>query len=834
MAENEYNRNEEEDLSQVAETAEGQVNEGAQNLKKIVNATKNPKSKKDKSEGEESEQDGSKGESETDSGAGAGEEAGNGSDSNSKDSSTDENEDSNKENKNGSENSTDTTEKEIGTDENKGSSPGENNAPGGEQNTDLGNAPSKAGDGTGQNAEMDGGGRQKDVEGNTLDNAGNDGLETNQSTKNLSNNGDAQHAEKGNNSKEGKGKRSLQDKKTGGAEEANKAGKSASKESGKKAAKQGSKTASKGGKETAKKASKKSEEAAEGAEKAAKKFWSWLTATFGAWAIVIVLVLVFLLLFIAIIIGAFGAFASNNSSGGAGSGAPLSGSAAHRLIQIAHQEKGTLQSGSDKYVLPMGGTSGDPWCSYYAGWLLKQVGVDVDSVGWSATVTSWTAELKSKNLFHLRGTYTPHTGDAIIYGEDTHHVGIVLEAKDGKVYTTEGNTWGDISSSMVWEHEFSLDDTRIYGYGEIRVSTASTGSGGGSGNFTPRLTCPESNDRHYFSNENIFYASGFGMPNCTAYAYGRAYELMGTTPDLSPKSAQYWFDYNKENHIYEYGSEPRLGAILCMERAGGGHVAVVEKIEPDGTITTSESAWNGTMFYTLTRQKGYYQYDDRYTVQGFIYIPVAGGSNQGFSSMFTGNTQSGQSGTSGGNTDTMNVFSGFISAVKSMFGFGGSSTGRSFAGGGEVALSSVAPDPNYKSPTFRNWAGRDLTAAERAHLEDIITGEFCESEVGSILIAQCIRDALVYGDEICPDLGDNVLKVASRLGYDGFSGTGQTCENAKNAVRYVFDEGNCGVKHRILLMYNPELQSSSWHEERRYVLTFESVRFFDLWDGEHL
>ena len=45
--------------------------------------------------------------------------------------------------------------------------------------------------------------------------------------------------------------------------------------------------------------------------------------------------------------------------------------------------------------------------------------------------------------------------------------------------------------------------------------------------FIPRFTAPSHGDKHYYSNENIFYACGYGMPNCTAYAWGRLYELTG-------------------------------------------------------------------------------------------------------------------------------------------------------------------------------------------------------------------------------------------------------------------------------------------------------------------
>lgn len=115
--------------------------------------------------------------------------------------------------------------------------------------------------------------------------------------------------------------------------------------------------------------------------------------------------------------------------------------------------------------------------------------------------------------------------------------------------------------------------------------------------FSPRLSAPASTNKYYYSNINVFYKYGYGMPNCTAYAYGRAYEILKTEPKLSWGNAEDWYGYNKSNGYYSYGKTPKLGAIACWSyNGGGGHVAVVEKIE-NGQITFSNSAWSGNNFY---------------------------------------------------------------------------------------------------------------------------------------------------------------------------------------------------------------------------------------------
>ncbi|MCH5304681.1 MAG: CHAP domain-containing protein [Ruminococcus sp.] len=114
-------------------------------------------------------------------------------------------------------------------------------------------------------------------------------------------------------------------------------------------------------------------------------------------------------------------------------------------------------------------------------------------------------------------------------------------------------------------------------------------------NFSPRMTPPEYTNYYYYSG-NIFYNSGFGMPNCTAYAWGRVYELLGKEPKLSTSNAREWYSYNRENNFYDYGKTPKLGAIACFDNPYGGHVAVVEDIDA-GTITFSNSAFQGENFY---------------------------------------------------------------------------------------------------------------------------------------------------------------------------------------------------------------------------------------------
>lgn len=139
--------------------------------------------------------------------------------------------------------------------------------------------------------------------------------------------------------------------------------------------------------------------------------------------------------------------------------------------------------------------------------------------------------------------------------------------------------------------------------------------------FTPRLTAPDTSNSKYYV-DNPFYQSGYGMPNCTCYAYGRFWEISGTKPTLSLGDAGGWYGYDDG---YKRGKTPKLGAVIVWESTvgGAGHVAVVERINSDGSFLISQSAWGGTLFWTETIPPSCNR-GSSYRFLGFIYNPAVG------------------------------------------------------------------------------------------------------------------------------------------------------------------------------------------------------------------
>ena len=148
--------------------------------------------------------------------------------------------------------------------------------------------------------------------------------------------------------------------------------------------------------------------------------------------------------------------------------------------------------------------------------------------------------------------------------------------------------------------------------------------------FTPRLSSAGmQGNPWWYSADNIFYAAGYGLPNCTCYSYGRYAEARGDWADLPSGNGGDWYDAATG---FQRGPTPALGSVICYTSPSGqwdGHVAIVEQINQDGSIVTSNSAYNGTYFWTATvrPENGYLEAwmappNRDYVCQGFIYNDI--------------------------------------------------------------------------------------------------------------------------------------------------------------------------------------------------------------------
>lgn len=164
--------------------------------------------------------------------------------------------------------------------------------------------------------------------------------------------------------------------------------------------------------------------------------------------------------------------------------------------------------------------------------------------------------------------------------------------------------------------------------------------------FKPRLTRPESGNKYYIRKVSGGYSPAIkGSPtdkdcdvlhNCVGYAWGRFHEIAGVTTSLfDPVNAENLFA-NAQSHGLKTGTVPKLGALIVWQKGatlsgsdGAGHVAVVEQINADGSIVTSESGYNAAKpFWTThrTNADGNWNGGTGYKFLGFVYQPENAGA----------------------------------------------------------------------------------------------------------------------------------------------------------------------------------------------------------------
>ena len=276
--------------------------------------------------------------------------------------------------------------------------------------------------------------------------------------------------------------------------------------------------------------------------------------------------------------------------------------------------------------------------SYYKGTCVTYVACCLQRIG---------ALASGKYIWHnSRGQVTGATDQMqVIYpGNVTlHQITSQLQAGDivmdgsgsdmgsgSHIFILTGNWSG--SNPIVWDNHSAQQQLGAYAYTRNRHVIAIVRLGGTP--FTPRLNSNGMSGNPYYYSRNPFYNAGYGLPNCTCYAWGRFWEISdinhdySNQPTLSLSDAENWYGYTADG--YSRGSTPQLGAVACWADgpfSGDGHVAIVEEIDPDtGVITCSNSAYGGSYFYLTHLSPPNYLPAAGYVFQGFIYNPHTGGT----------------------------------------------------------------------------------------------------------------------------------------------------------------------------------------------------------------
>lgn len=146
--------------------------------------------------------------------------------------------------------------------------------------------------------------------------------------------------------------------------------------------------------------------------------------------------------------------------------------------------------------------------------------------------------------------------------------------------------------------------------------------------YTPRLTAEGIYQNPLWYSYNPYP----DLPNCTCYAWGRFYEILGDAPLLQLGNAKDWFPKTVLYGPYKTGDVPMLGAVACFDSdTGDGHVAIVEQIDYEkGTVVLSQSGYHRPIKDYPPDTEGYFTIsthaingmDPLGQFQGYIYNPL--------------------------------------------------------------------------------------------------------------------------------------------------------------------------------------------------------------------
>lgn len=176
--------------------------------------------------------------------------------------------------------------------------------------------------------------------------------------------------------------------------------------------------------------------------------------------------------------------------------------------------------------------------------------------------------------------------------------------------------------------------------GEIENLNADDPEGIGATGFTMRTTRPANNKNFITRGSGGWNTCIKGSPryqyadalaNCVGYASGRFNEIINIARETSGCTYTTLncnavnFKERAEAAGLQTGSTPRRGAIMCWGKEGNaGHVAIVERVNNNNSVYTSESGWGSSSIFwnsTRTNNNGRWGCGAGYYFRCFIYLP---------------------------------------------------------------------------------------------------------------------------------------------------------------------------------------------------------------------
>lgn len=174
---------------------------------------------------------------------------------------------------------------------------------------------------------------------------------------------------------------------------------------------------------------------------------------------------------------------------------------------------------------------------------------------------------------------------------------------------------------------------------EIENLNADEPEGIGAAGFTMRTSRPANNKNFIVIGSggwntcikgNPLYAPANALANCVGYASARFNEIINIARDTGGCTYKTLncnainFKERAEAAGLKTGSIPRRGAIMCWGNSGAGHVAIVERVDSNNQVYTSESGWGSSAIFwnqIRTNNNGRWGCSSNYYFRCFIYLP---------------------------------------------------------------------------------------------------------------------------------------------------------------------------------------------------------------------
>ena len=280
------------------------------------------------------------------------------------------------------------------------------------------------------------------------------------------------------------------------------------------------------------------------------------------------------------------------------------------IIGVAKTQIGNT-SGS-KYTFGAGNVS---WCAYFIVWCARQANIDssiIKTNGW-ADADDFGAK------YYSRGSYTPKSGDIIIFDYPPYstktpassygdHVGLVEYVEGSTVHTIEGNS--SPRPNSVRRHSYSLSNSNIKGYGVPAYKTP----------YKPasptNLKLSANNGKlniswSAVSNANSYVVYIYTKSNCSEYAYKKEVKTTSIS-NISLPSGRYYIYVHALNSAgssgcgpFNYLTEPRnlkvslIGDVfnLKWDNVPGANCYDVIMTKPDGKQEWLHSTKNEKQIY---------------------------------------------------------------------------------------------------------------------------------------------------------------------------------------------------------------------------------------------